>query len=182
MGSLVAAMMVTPFIWSALTTLSDSPHVGLPSAYSGEQAGRGGGAVSSQSSINLELLEYLQANTQDTEYLMAVKSSMQGSAYVIETGRPVLYMGGFNGGDPVVDAADLQQLVDEGRLRYIMWGGSQHGGSDIGSWVESTCTVVEVGPSTNNTTRPISTGTQNQDGPPGRRSGDGGTTLYQCGS
>ena len=31
------------------------------------------------------------------KYLMAVPSSMQGSDYVIATGRGVLYLGGFDG-------------------------------------------------------------------------------------
>ena len=36
--------------------------------------------------------------------------------------RPVLYMGGFNGSDPVVSADDLQYLVESGRLRFIYYG------------------------------------------------------------
>ncbi len=184
MGSLVASMLVTPLVWSALTTLNESPNIGLPSAYSGEQGGGRGGSGGRSDGMDVELLDYLQANTQDTEYLMAVKSSMQGSDYVIETGRPVLYMGGFNGGDPVVDAADLQQLVDDGRLRYILWSGDQGrgGDSDIGSWLESTCTPVTIGQSTGTAVQTINASTQNQDGPPGRQSGGrGGNTLYQCG-
>jgi 4-amino-4-deoxy-L-arabinose transferase-like glycosyltransferase len=76
---------------------------------------------------------------------MAVSSSQEGAAYVLETGRPVLYMGGFSGSDPVVDVDDLQRLVEEGKLRYILWNGGRgpmENNSGTGSWIQSNCTTV----------------------------------------
>ncbi len=82
---------------------------------------------------------------------LAVPSSMQGAPYVLETGRGVLYLGGFNGGDPVIDATGLSELVAAGELRYVLWGmGSGPMGmlagadstSDISAWLLSSCTVV----------------------------------------
>jgi hypothetical protein len=101
--------------------------------------------------INQALLDYLTANTQGIEYLMAVPSSMQGADYVIATGRPVLYLGGFSGQDEVVADDDLAQMVASGELRYIYWnanGGNGFGGqrgnqSDISAWVTGTCTPVQ---------------------------------------
>jgi 4-amino-4-deoxy-L-arabinose transferase-like glycosyltransferase len=110
--------------------------------------------------VNESLLTYLEANTQDVYYLMAVSSSHEGDSYILETGRPVLLMGGFSGSDPVIDAAGLQKLVDAGQLRYILWGsdrGPSGGSSSIGSWLQSSCTAVSD----------VSTGSG---------------TLYQCGS
>ncbi len=170
----VAALLVTPSIWAGLTTLDDSPHVALPHAYAGESNAPGGG---NESGIDEQLVAYLQANTQDTKYLMAVPSSMIGANYVTETGRPVLYMGGFNGGDPVVDANDLAALVADGELRYALWG--QTGGpgrgdnqAEIGQWLQSACNVV------NDVDLNTRSGSS-QSGPP-RPGGQQQLTLYQC--
>jgi hypothetical protein len=67
------------------------------------------------------------------------------SGYIIETGRPALVFGGFNGGDNVVAVDDLAEMVEKGALRYVL-GGPELGRSkpEISQWVESTCQQVEV--------------------------------------
>ena len=137
----LASLLVTPLIWSGLTML-DSDNVNLPGAYRGNL--ESGGPGNAKRTADPDLLAYLQANTQDVAYLMAVPGSMQGAEYVLASGRPVLYMGGFNGGDPVVDAAEIAQMVAAGDLRYVMLlsdrrGGQQH---EIGEWVRANCTAV----------------------------------------
>jgi 4-amino-4-deoxy-L-arabinose transferase-like glycosyltransferase len=90
LACVVAAILVTPGIWSGLTTLNASENQSLPSAYGGRSSGpanRGGLQVDQAS------LDYLGPHTLDTKYLMAVPSSMQGADYVLATGRPVLYLG-----------------------------------------------------------------------------------------
>jgi 4-amino-4-deoxy-L-arabinose transferase-like glycosyltransferase len=139
----VFALLVTPGIWSALTVLYPSVNQSLPAAYDGTTRAleNSGGLQVSQS-----LLTYLEQNTQGDEYLMAVPSSMQGADYVIDTGKPVLYMGGFMGIDPVVNASDLQKLVEEGKLRYIYYtsgGGNLGGQGNVTSWVKANCQVVK---------------------------------------
>jgi 4-amino-4-deoxy-L-arabinose transferase-like glycosyltransferase len=160
----IAAMLVIPAGWAALTTLDPSPSSVLPHAYSGEAVAMsntppgfdqrrndGGGPAGTMggSSVDADLLAYLQANTQGMTYLRAVPSSMQGAAYVLETGRGVLYLGGFNGSDPVIDAAGLSELVAAGELRYVLSGGnggpgmmSAGGNSAITDWLQSDCAVV----------------------------------------
>jgi 4-amino-4-deoxy-L-arabinose transferase-like glycosyltransferase len=140
---LVIAMLLTPSIWSVYTVLSASQNQSLPASYSGEAIGP---VAQRGLQINQSLLDYLQANTQNTKFLMAVPSSMQGADYVLATGRPVLYMGGFSGQDPVVTSDSLEQLVKDGELRYVYWSterrGPGVGNADISSWVTSSCTVV----------------------------------------
>jgi 4-amino-4-deoxy-L-arabinose transferase-like glycosyltransferase len=178
-AGLVGAMLFTPGVWSGLTTLNTSSNQSLPAAYSGQSAGP---ANSGAAQVNAQLLAYLQANTQGMQYLMAVPSSMQGADYVIATGRPVLYLGGFNGQDAVETPASLQQLVSSGRLRYVYWDASGRGGpgsqgdqSSISSWVSTQCKVVQG----------YNTATQNQGAPDGTggQSNFGGqmqVTLYDC--
>ena len=100
--------------------------------------------------VDQPLLDYLEAHDGQVRYLMAVPSSMQGSDYVIATGRPVLYLGGFMGQDQVETADDLAQMVARGELRFIYWnsqqagfGGRWGGESGISSYVASACTPVE---------------------------------------
>ncbi len=179
---IVAAMLITPGIWSGLTTLNSSENQSLPAAYDGRSAGpvnRGG------LQVNQALLNYLQANTQGMKYLMAVPSSMQGADYVLATGRPVLYLGGFMGQDKVETSASLEQMVADGELRYIYWdgrgGGFGPGGqSDISAWVSNTCMPVQG----------FDTTTRNSGAPDGTAGQAGGAfsrglgamqvTLYDC--
>ncbi len=179
-AAVLVALMITPLAWSALTTL-DTNNVNLPGAYQGETANED--PNDAKRTADSELLTYLDANTQDVEYLMAVGSSMQGAEYVIASGRPVLYMGGFSGGDPVVDADDVAQMVADGELRYILLGGNNRGSQqEIVSWVQSSCLVVEdAGLETATTssrgqavssTRPSQTGND--------LGGNNAIALYQC--
>ena len=90
----IAAILLTPGVWSGLTTLKASGNQSLPSAYAGRSSGptnRGGLRVSQA------LLDYLEEHTKDITYLMTVPSSMQAGDYLLATGRPVLYLGGFMG-------------------------------------------------------------------------------------
>jgi 4-amino-4-deoxy-L-arabinose transferase-like glycosyltransferase len=141
---LILTLLVTPGIWSVLTNLSASQNQSLPSAYSGGNIG----PVSQRGlQINQALLTYLQADTQDVKYLMAVPSAMQGADYILATGRPVLYMGGFMGQDEVVTSDDLARMVSNGELRFIYWGADRGrpGGSntEITAWVASACTALQ---------------------------------------
>ena len=191
--SVAAGMLVLPGVWSGLTTAYAAANQSLPAAYSGAATNPpNGGALQ----INAELLTYLQANTQGMKYLLAVPSSMQGADYVIATGRPVLYLGGFMGRDPVIDGEGLAQLVAQGELRYIYWevggvgdgtgggarGLSNPGQAGVSAWVSASCAPVrgfEV--ATQNAGAPDGTGQPQPAGPPG---GPGGlrVTLYDCGA
>ena len=126
--------------------------------------------------VNQSLLAYLEANTQATKYLLVVASAGQGESYVLATGRPVLYAGGFSGSDAVIDGAGLPALVAQGDVRYVLWGGGggQGGSASISSYLQSACTVVSdasLGTST--------TAAANAQGFGGGRGGQTGT-LYQC--
>ncbi|NWF65011.1 MAG: glycosyltransferase family 39 protein [Chloroflexi bacterium] len=144
-----SAALIIPTYWSVMTVTNGSNN-NLPTAYEGGQnRGSQDGFLASppqnggNRQVNAEMLAYLQANTQDVEYLMAVPSSQQGAQYVIETGRPVLYMGGFGGRDEVVTLDDLKELVANGELRYILYGGDRGNNQDITNWLDLSCKVVD---------------------------------------
>jgi 4-amino-4-deoxy-L-arabinose transferase-like glycosyltransferase len=182
-GCLLAAMLLTPGIWSALTVYNSSQNQSLPAAYTGRSAG-----PANQGGVQVDqaLLAYLEQHTQDVAYLMAVPSSMQGADYVLATGRPVLYLGGFMGQDKVLTSDELAQLVANGVLRYIYWNGRDAGPnnqSEISSWVTAHCQAVSgFDAATRNAGAPdgISTGQPPAgNGFPG--GGDMQVSLYECG-
>ena len=177
---LVASMFITPGIWSVYTALNPSSNQSLPAAYSGKDS-RSSNSRFAQ--VNESLVEYLEANTEDSNYLMAVPTSMQGADYVLETGRPVLYVGGFKGSDQVVSAADLSQLVERGELRYIYWSSQGMGSnSEISSWVTSACSVVQgFETTTRNAGAPDGTATSSSSSSSsGRQGGSQSIALYDC--
>jgi 4-amino-4-deoxy-L-arabinose transferase-like glycosyltransferase len=149
--TLLTAMLVIPAYWTAMTSVA-SQDINLPTAYGGSthedgpdglnrarQSNNGG----PNSGANEELLDYLQENTQEVKYMVAVPSSQQGASLVLETGRPVLYMGGFGGQDRVVSAADLDQMVADKELRYVLYGQGQIGQEDIVNWLDESCFVIQ---------------------------------------
>jgi len=178
----------------------------LPEAYSGTRGGFGmpgarrdgqippAGAPDGQGApgnvsfgggqgVSQQLLSYLEANTKDTKYLVVVPSAGAGEGLVLATGRPVLYAGGFSGSDPVIDGDGLAELVAQGQVRYVLWGGDGRGGSgaSITSYLQSSCKVVtDAGLGTSTAGAPAGQTSAQQPGGPG---GFGrASTLYQCGA
>ncbi len=143
-GSVIAAILVTPGIWSGLGSLS-SGNQSLPGAYEGRSGGQFGNPGDGHQ-VNQTLLSYLESHTQGMKYLVAVPSSGEGQGLVLATGRPVLYLGGFSGQDKVATGDDLARMAADGELKYILWGGRGPGGggqSDLSSWIQANCTPVQ---------------------------------------
>jgi len=175
--TVIASLLTIPLIWTAMTVFDATPEVNLPTAFDGVQqtTPRTGSQLNERNKADEDLLAFLQANTQDTDYMVAVPNSHTGSPLVLATGRPVLYMGGFNGADPVIDADSLADLVANGDLRYVLFGDG-NGKQDIAQWLQTSCTVVpEFGQGNNHPA-------QNQQGPDGGPGRDNQqNVLYQCG-
>ena len=182
--TVLLALLTIPLIWTALTVFDATPEVNLPTAFDGSQQTqpwpvsppKEAPELNERNKADEDLTAYLQANTQDTEYLVAVPNAHSGSPLVLETGRPVLYMGGFGGSDLVIDADGLAKMVANGELRYVLYGGNKGNKQDIANWLTSSCTVAPEF-SQNNVN-----GDQRPDGPvDGPRPGNQANTLYQCG-
>ncbi|MBI5951528.1 MAG: glycosyltransferase family 39 protein [Chloroflexi bacterium] len=171
--TVLAAMCIIPFYWTVMTVAS-SANQNLPTAYSGgyQQVGPDGINRPRQPGgqgrgMDEDMLTFLEENTKDVEYLLAVPSAQNGSTLVLQTGRPVLFMGGFSGGDQVVTAEDLSAMVANGELRYVLYGGDRGGKQDISNWLQTSCSPV--------------TQFSQVTGPAGRQGeGNMGMTLFEC--
>ncbi|WP_338117166.1 hypothetical protein [Streptomyces viridochromogenes] len=66
------------------------------------------------------------------------------SSIILESGEPVISMGGWSGTDEAMTLARLKSLVSAGKLHYIVVSDSGQGStnSEIATWVEKNGTAV----------------------------------------
>ena len=172
---LLAAILVAPALWSALTTFNTGSNNALPAAGPVAQAGPGGspfgmagrGPQGNNPAGNgdTSLLTYLLANTQPGTYLLATDRASDAATYILATGRPVLTFGGFLGQYNEVSVDQLAALVKSGQLRFVL-SQSLQGHQEIAQWVQKNCTQVTI------------TGANSSGNLPGARSNQ---ALYDCG-
>nr|WP_156756099.1 glycosyltransferase family 39 protein [Actinokineospora pegani] len=108
---------------------------------SSQTGGGFGGGAGGQA--NAELVRALRETT--GTWAAASNGSMGAGSLQLASGRPVIAIGGFNGGDPAPTLAEFQRHVADGQVRYYVPGGRGGGGGSISSWVEATFTQVSIG-------------------------------------
>jgi len=98
-----------------------------------------------------QLVNFLLSHTTNETWILAVPSSQTGANLIIETGKPVMSIGGFSGSDRILSVTSLSTLIREGKVRYFLTGGSggmgggmSSGNSEIFSWVSDHCTAVNL--------------------------------------
>jgi 4-amino-4-deoxy-L-arabinose transferase-like glycosyltransferase len=108
---------------------SFAPESGTRSAggSGGSAGGPGGGR-----SVDASLITYLEAHQGSAKYLVAASGSMTTAPIVIETGKAVVTIGGFNGSDPAPTVSGLQAMVAKGELKYVLLSGTGDGGGGFG--------------------------------------------------
>ncbi len=86
---------------------------GAPGDASGhDQWGPGGGTVSKK------VVALLATNADDYTWVAATSGSLGASDYQLETGHPVMPIGGFGGGDPAPTLEQFQGYVRDGQVHY----------------------------------------------------------------
>jgi 4-amino-4-deoxy-L-arabinose transferase-like glycosyltransferase len=156
----LAAMLVAPATWSALTTFNSSPNSGLPSAGPVQSTKPGQNMArpmtDDQTTRNLDmtapgngggqldqnLLNYLLKNTQTGTYLLATGRANSAAPYILQTGRPVLTFGGFLGQYDEVTVDQLAVLVKNGQLRFVL-GEDLNQHQLLAAWVQQNCQLVK---------------------------------------
>jgi len=92
----------------------------------------------------------------DKRWAAAGIGSMQVSGLELKTGKSLMAIGGFTGGDPAPTLARFQQYVADGQVRYFLadsgrggpFGHRSGSAADITAWVEKTFTKSDVGGTT----------------------------------
>jgi 4-amino-4-deoxy-L-arabinose transferase-like glycosyltransferase len=146
----IGILFVAPLVW-AFTPLvygnsGNLPVAGPNLARSG--AGMGNGFHEGGTGVS-KLAEYLISHKSKETWIVAVASSnSEGANLIIDTGEPVMSLGGFSGSDQILTVNAFQGLVDAGRIRYVL-GSASGGGRGMGSgnsaifsWVSNQCAEV----------------------------------------
>jgi hypothetical protein len=108
------------------------------------QSGRSAGGMGGQE-VTSAMITYLKKHQDGATWLVAVATDQTASSIILESGQPVISMGGWSGSDDAMTLARLKGLVSSGELHYIVvgsGGGGQGTDSEIATWVEQHGTAV----------------------------------------
>jgi len=133
----VLALLAPMVVWASIPVWHGG-HTGLP--YAGpdllEDPQRG-------DSKNVDhLVNYLLTNQGDETYLAATLNAQTAAPIILATGEPVMALGGFTGGDPILTTDELAGLVAGGTVRFFLMppqGNRQNGPT---RWVAEHCVAV----------------------------------------
>ncbi|MFF3330913.1 ArnT family glycosyltransferase [Streptomyces sp. NPDC002888] len=107
-------------------------------------AGGGGGGMGGGTQVSSAMITYLKKNQDGATWLVAVATDQTASSIILESGQPVISMGGWSGSDNAMTLAGLKSLVKAGKLHYIVIGDSGQGSSnsEVSTWVKANGTAV----------------------------------------
>ena len=125
---------------------------GMPSSGVPSRVGAAGAPGGQGGQLSSTAIAYLEAHQGSARYLLAATGSQTTAPIIIATGKAVVTIGGFNGGDPAPTVSQLATLVSSGQLKYVLIssggmtaGGPGGGGSSsqsIATWVKAHGTAV----------------------------------------
>ncbi len=116
-------LCVVPVIWSAIPVCEDRsiafPYAGPTVAMSSLEE-----AVSQTDAEMVpdgRLISYLLEHQGRTPYLLATSDASIAAPIILQTGKPVMTMGGYAGGDQILTVAKLEHYVANGSVRYFVF-------------------------------------------------------------
>ncbi|WP_026886503.1 glycosyltransferase family 39 protein [Clostridium beijerinckii] len=147
LGISMVSILTVPFIGSssAITHSVNStiPTAGLELLSNSERGGASFGKERSDNGKNSKLLDFLKSNITTEKYSLVVPSSQSADSIIIQTGEPVMALGGFSGSDKILSLDEFKEMVKNGEVRYVLTGGMGRGGSsEILNWVAENGTLV----------------------------------------
>jgi 4-amino-4-deoxy-L-arabinose transferase-like glycosyltransferase len=144
-----AGLLIAPAVWTSYSVFNNNFNAQIPSAgpSAGSSSGSGqpSGGKSESGGQSEKLISFLLKNNTGEKYLIAVPSASEAEPIILATGKPVMAVGGFNGGANTLTVAKLKQMVKNGEVKYFLVGGT--GGSsssEVTSWVEKNGTKVST--------------------------------------
>jgi 4-amino-4-deoxy-L-arabinose transferase-like glycosyltransferase len=141
-GALAAASVLAGPAAYSVTTLGS---VTGTLAAAGPLSGTGGG----NAKVSQRLVDYLERHQGSAAYLVAVNGSLTAAPFILQSGKPVMAMGGFTDTDPAPTVTEFERLVATGKVHevYIPKGTVTSGSGTtsteaVDAWVEKHGAVV----------------------------------------
>ncbi|MGW7548352.1 ArnT family glycosyltransferase [Streptomyces sp. NPDC054770] len=123
---------------------SSASDTGSSSSSKTAEAQTGGGMGGTQ--VSSAMITYLEKHQDGATWLVAVATDQTASSIILESGQPIISMGGWSGSDNAMTLAKLKSLVKAGKLHYIVVSsdGGQGTNSEIATWVKKHGTAVSA--------------------------------------
>jgi 4-amino-4-deoxy-L-arabinose transferase-like glycosyltransferase len=111
-----AVLAVPPLLWA--TTPLDGGAAGLP--YASPELLRSGPPPRTASAALDPLSAFLVSRRAGERFIAATGTAGTAAPIIIATGLPVMAIGGFSGGDPILDRDGFIRRVQAGEVRYVI--------------------------------------------------------------
>lgn len=114
-------ILVAPTVWSFTPMFNEmngsSPSAGLELISNNSKEKNN----SINNNNNTKLVQFLEEHNTNEKYFVEVPSAtIYGSDLILETGKPILTLGGFSGSDPILTLKQFKKLVSKGEVRYAI--------------------------------------------------------------
>jgi 4-amino-4-deoxy-L-arabinose transferase-like glycosyltransferase len=95
---------------------------------------------------NEKLTDFLLAHYVKGHFLVATLKAETASPVILDTGLPVLTMGGYSGSDPILTRGNLQLLAQNGMIQYFLVSKTALLDKNIyyGAWIQQHCRIVNA--------------------------------------
>ena len=119
----LCVLLVGPTIWSAIPVFEDRsvafPYAGpdVPGSPLENEVTQSDQEMMPDSM----LISYLLKHQGKARYLVATTAASQSAPIILETGKPVMTLGGYSGGDQILSLAQLKQFIATGTIRYFVF-------------------------------------------------------------
>ena len=141
----VVALCVPMLVWASIPVLYGG-HAGLPYAGPDLLADNARSRTQRTDMSLAPLVAYLTSHQQGETFLAATLDAQTAAPIILETGEPVMAMGGFSGGDPILTEEELARRVVKGEVRFFLLSGlgSRRGGRQpaLKQWIVTHCVAV----------------------------------------
>jgi 4-amino-4-deoxy-L-arabinose transferase-like glycosyltransferase len=157
LGLGLAALLAVPFAWALSNALAPSSGY-LPSADLARLVTADGHSAANYRnwfgyfSGDTKLSAFLKANRGNERYLLATSSVRLAAPIIINTGEPVMAIGGFDGLDPILNPEMMARMVEANQVRFVMVGdlstisrrlGAEGALRPVADWVQANGKLVD---------------------------------------
>jgi 4-amino-4-deoxy-L-arabinose transferase-like glycosyltransferase len=114
------ALLLAPAVWSATPLVGTD--VALPFAGPELLQSGGNGQIRRTQNVegSLQLAQYLLSQRNGEKWLAATLNANTAAPIILQTGQPVMALGGFSGRDKILTAEQLAQMVSTGEVRFLL--------------------------------------------------------------